>query len=58
MIERVAQQIERLGLANADTLASSVVAEMVGALSLARAESDAKRSDAILAAFKGAEETP
>jgi TetR/AcrR family transcriptional repressor of nem operon len=44
----IAKRIEELGRTDADALASSVVAEMVGALSLARAVADAAESDALL----------
>ena len=42
------RQLARLGLANASEEAASMLAEMVGALSLARAEPDPTLSDAIL----------
>lgn len=45
---RVEERVEQLGLPQPAALARSVVAEMVGALSLARAEPDAERSDAML----------
>jgi len=45
----LAAQLAQLGRADAEREASSVLAELVGALSLARVEPDAKRSDAILA---------
>ena len=57
MTDRFAGLLEQLGHGNnddklgdrtAEELAVSVVAELVGTLSLARAEPDAKRSDAIL----------
>ena len=44
----LASQLARLGLANAPEEAASMLAEMVGALSLARAEPDPTLSDAIL----------
>ena len=44
--------LEQLGHADAKTEASSVLAELVGALSLARAEPDRERSDTILARSK------
>jgi len=49
MRESLASQLEQLGRAGAGHEASSVQAELVGALSLARVEPDGKRSDAILA---------
>jgi TetR/AcrR family transcriptional repressor of nem operon len=45
----VATRLEELGHAESQSLARSVVAEMVGALSLARAELDAGKSNAMLA---------
>ena len=45
---RIAGLIAGAGHQNADDLASSMVAEMVGALSLARAETDRARSDLML----------
>lgn len=45
----VAERIEQLGRAEPEALARSVVAEMVGALSLARAEPDEQKSDQMLA---------
>jgi TetR/AcrR family transcriptional regulator, transcriptional repressor for nem operon len=45
----IAATLAKLGHAHADEEASSVLAELVGALSLARAEPDTARSDAILA---------
>jgi len=45
----LADKLEQLGHADARQEASSAMSELVGALSLARAEPDAKRSDAILA---------
>jgi TetR/AcrR family transcriptional repressor of nem operon len=44
--------LEQLGHADAKTEASSMLAELVGALSLARAEPDRERSDTILARSK------
>ena len=44
----LAQRLESAGHANAAESASSMLAEMVGALSLARAEADPELSDAIL----------
>ncbi|RAN79816.1 TetR family transcriptional regulator [Bacillus sp. SRB_336] len=46
-------QLAALGHADAETGARSMMAELIGALSLARVELDAKRSDAILAASRG-----
>jgi TetR/AcrR family transcriptional repressor of nem operon len=46
---RVEELLAQLGLPQPAPLARSVVAELVGALSLARAEPDAERSDAMLA---------
>lgn len=48
MTDRFAGLIAKLGHRDADEIAVSVVAELVGTLSLARAEPDAKRSDMIL----------
>jgi TetR/AcrR family transcriptional repressor of nem operon len=48
LIGRVADLLARSGHADAETLASSMIAEMVGALSLARAETDRARSDLML----------
>jgi len=45
----VAERVAQLGHAEPEALARSVVAEMVGALSLARAEPDEEKSDAMLA---------
>lgn len=44
----VAEQFAKLGHADADARADSMLAELVGALAMARAETDPKRSDAIL----------
>ena len=49
----VAERIGQLGLDEPEALARSVVAEMVGALSLARAEPDGQKSDAMLADSRG-----
>jgi TetR/AcrR family transcriptional repressor of nem operon len=46
-------QLAALGHADAEIGARSMMAELIGALSLARVELDAKRSDAILAASRG-----
>lgn len=51
---RVAGHIRELGFEPADALASSTVAEMVGALGLSRAVADPEQSDAILAASRSA----
>jgi TetR/AcrR family transcriptional repressor of nem operon len=48
MTGRIGELIAGIGHPNADDLASSMVAEMVGALSLARAEPDRVRSDLML----------
>lgn len=45
---RIAELLATIGLPDAEDLASSAVAEMVGALSLARAEPDRARSDLML----------
>ncbi len=45
----VAARLEQLGHTEPEALARSVVAEMVGALSLARAEPDVEKSNAMLA---------
>jgi TetR/AcrR family transcriptional repressor of nem operon len=50
----LAQKLAQLDHKQVDALASSALAEMIGALSLARAESDAELSDAILSASRGA----
>ncbi|MBV9496047.1 MAG: TetR/AcrR family transcriptional regulator [Acidobacteria bacterium] len=50
--DAVAQRLIELGRENAEALASSAVAELAGALALARGESDATRSDARLAASR------
>lgn len=49
LVESMTEKLSALGYANPQMLARSTVSELVGALSLARAETDAKRSDAILA---------
>jgi TetR/AcrR family transcriptional repressor of nem operon len=48
MRERLAEQLARLGREDAEADASSMLSELVGALSLARAEPDPAASDAIL----------
>jgi TetR/AcrR family transcriptional repressor of nem operon len=50
----VASLLEAMGTAEADMLAASVIAEMVGALSLARAIPDRFRAEEILAASRSA----
>ncbi len=52
LVERLAEQLRLLGREDADITASSVLAEMVGALTLARSEPDTARSEAILAASR------
>jgi TetR/AcrR family transcriptional regulator, transcriptional repressor for nem operon len=49
LTERIAERIGQLGLEGAEALARSIVAEMVGALSLARAEPDEHKSNQMLA---------
>jgi TetR/AcrR family transcriptional repressor of nem operon len=48
----VAHRLRELGHSDAEAMAASVIAELVGALSLARVEPDEARSDAILAASR------
>lgn len=50
----IAAQFAELGHADADAQADSMLAELVGALAMARAQIDPKRSDAILAHSKQA----
>lgn len=50
----IAGLLEAMGRADADTLAASAIAEMVGAIALARATDDGGRSDDILAATRKA----
>jgi len=52
--QRLAERLGQLGFADAEAQAASMVAELVGALSLARAEPDPAASDAILANSKAA----
>jgi TetR/AcrR family transcriptional repressor of nem operon len=52
LIELLAAHLAALGHADAEVLASSVLAELVGALSIARGEPDRDRSDALLAASR------
>jgi TetR/AcrR family transcriptional repressor of nem operon len=49
LVESMTEKLAALGFDNPQMLARSTVSELVGALSLARAETDAKRSDTILA---------
>lgn len=49
MSDALAEKFTAMGYAEPNALARSTVSELVGALSLARVETDAKRSDAILA---------
>lgn len=49
LTDAMAERFTALGYGDPQTLARSTVSELVGALSLARVETDAKRSDAILA---------
>ena len=48
----LSEKLAALGHVNVDAEARSMVAELIGALSLARIEPDAKRSDTILAASR------
>src|SRR5262249_21911065 len=50
----IAGKLAELGHRGPDALAASVIAELVGALSLARVEPDAERSRAVLAASRRA----
>jgi TetR/AcrR family transcriptional regulator, transcriptional repressor for nem operon len=50
----IAEQLQQLGRSAPEADASSMMAELIGALSLARAESDAERSASILDASKRA----
>lgn len=52
LTERLRSQLEQLGVEHADEEATSMLAEMIGALALARAEPDSARSDAILESSK------
>lgn len=52
LVARLAAMLGELERAEPESEARSLVAELVGALALARVEPDAKRSDAILAASK------
>jgi TetR/AcrR family transcriptional repressor of nem operon len=50
----IAALLEAMGRDDAETLAASAIAEMVGAIALARATADPSRSDEILAATRSA----
>jgi TetR/AcrR family transcriptional regulator, transcriptional repressor for nem operon len=52
LTERLRSQLDALGIAHAPDEASSMLAELIGALALARAEPDSQRSAAILDASK------
>jgi TetR/AcrR family transcriptional repressor of nem operon len=52
LTHRLSEQIRTLGLEPAEPLALSVLAELVGALSLSRAVGDPAQSDALLAASR------
>jgi len=52
LTERLRSQLSLLAVANAQDEASSMLAEMIGALALARAEPDVRRSVAILESSK------
>jgi len=54
MHERMAERLAAIGRPEAEADAQSLLAEMVGALALARADPDPIRSDAILAASRAA----
>lgn len=54
MTRHVAQHLAALGRLDAESEASSCVAEIVGAMTLARAEPDQSRSDAMLARSRSA----
>ncbi|MBS0335040.1 MAG: TetR/AcrR family transcriptional regulator [Proteobacteria bacterium] len=54
LTDRIAGLLEALGKPEPRALATSALSEMVGAVSLARAEPDPARSDAILAASRAA----
>jgi TetR/AcrR family transcriptional repressor of nem operon len=53
----IAGLLKAMGRDDAETRAASAIAEMVGAIALARATADAARSDEILAATRGAVKT-
>jgi len=52
LTEQIADKLRELGDRDGDVLAASVIAELVGALALARVEPDEARSDAMLAASR------
>jgi TetR/AcrR family transcriptional repressor of nem operon len=52
LTDRIRNELDKLGVEHPDEEASSILAEMVGALALARAEPNASRSEAILEASK------
>lgn len=52
LTERIREQFELLDVPDAQDEAGSMVAELVGALAISRAEPDGQRSEAILAASK------
>ncbi|HEY5851106.1 MAG TPA: TetR/AcrR family transcriptional regulator [Lysobacter sp.] len=52
LTQALADSLSRLGHDEASTLATSVLAELVGTLAMARCESDVVRSDALLAAAR------
>ncbi len=54
---KIAGKLEALGVADTDAQASSLLSELVGALSLARAEPEPAKSDAILANSRSAIKT-
>lgn len=54
LTERFEHKLRELGHRDADELAASVVAELIGALAVARVEPDGARSDALLAASRRA----
>lgn len=54
LAERLASALARIGIADADVEATSMLSELVGAVVLARAVKDADRSDAILARVRSA----
>lgn len=52
LLAHISAHVDQLRKADADDLAHSMMAELVGALSLARIETDPRRSDAILTASR------
>lgn len=54
LAERLASALARLGIADADVEATSMLSELVGAVALARAVKDADQSDAILVRVRSA----